>query len=183
MLTEPEFAALKRHCNGFFFSHTGELVNDPWDVRPEHISLHQVARNLGRICRYVGNGDHFYSVAEHCVELSYKVPAEFARDALFHDATEVFLGDLHSLLKRLMHENGDDLYNRLEAHLYATVISPKFGVEPAVPDAVHAADKAFQTQEIESLFKGGPYQLAAWTPEHAAYEFVHRARELGVLEE
>lgn len=176
MLSKEE---LKAKSNGFFFGPRG-LVNSPFEVEPEDVTLAQIARNLSRICRYVGNGDHFYSVAEHSVELSYRVSPQYAKDALFHDATEVFLGDLHSLIKRLMHETGDHLYSQMENHLYKNVIAVKFGLSPTLPDEVHRVDKAFQTKEIESLFKGGPFKLEAWTPEHAEREFLYRAHELGL---
>lgn len=176
MLSIEELTA-KTH--GFFFGIRG-LVNTPFEVTPDDIDLAQVARNLSRICRYVGNGRHFYSVAEHSVLLSHRVAPEYAKDALFHDATEIFLGDLHSLLKKMMVLNGDSFYAELENRLYADVIAPKFGVAPVVPGPVHKEDKAFQTEEVSSLFYDQQYRLAGLTPAQAEALFLSRAHELGV---
>lgn len=175
MLSIEEMTA-KTH--GFFFGARG-LVDSPFDVTPDDITIELVARNLSRICRYVGNGRHFYSVAEHSVVLSHRVPPEYARDALFHDATEIFLGDLHSLLKKMMVQNGDNFYATLESKLYEDVIAPKFGVLPEVPGPVHKEDKAFQAQEVSSLFYDQEYKLQGLDPRSAENMFLYRAFELG----
>lgn len=165
--------------HGFFFGERG-LVDSPYDVTPEDTSLEQIARNLSRICRYVGNGRHFYSVAEHSVLISRLVPEEFAKDGLFHDATEIFTGDLHSLLKKLMFISGDTFYVDLETYLYRNVIAAKFGLNPELPDIVHTVDKQFQGQEVSSLFYGQEYKLCGLSPSRAEDLFLWRAYELGV---
>lgn len=64
-----------------------------------HLDL---ARGLARACRFAGQCDAFYSVAQHCVLASFHVPPEHALHALLHDAAEAYLGDLTGPLKRLL---------------------------------------------------------------------------------
>ncbi|MDT3722969.1 hypothetical protein [Pseudomonas oryzihabitans] len=61
-----------------------------------------LARGLARACRFAGQCDAFYSVAQHCVLASLHVPSEHALHALLHDAAEAYLGDLTGPLKRLL---------------------------------------------------------------------------------
>lgn len=61
-----------------------------------------LARGLARACRFAGQGDAFYSVAQHSVLASFHVPPQDALHALLHDAAEAYLGDLTGPLKRLL---------------------------------------------------------------------------------
>src|SRR5438128_5709421 len=66
----------------------------------EDVDLRDIAHSLAHQCRYAGHVDRFYSVAEHCVLLSRAVPAEYALDALLHDAAEAYVVDVPRPLKR-----------------------------------------------------------------------------------
>ncbi len=61
-----------------------------------------MAKGLARACRFAGQCDAFYSVAQHSVLASYHVPPQDALHALLHDAAEAYLGDLTGPLKRLL---------------------------------------------------------------------------------
>lgn len=76
----------------------------PLDPRPEDFETEDIAHALGMICRYGGHVAEFYSVAEHCIIMSYLVPKEYALTALMHDAAEAYIQDLPRPIKRMLPE-------------------------------------------------------------------------------
>ena len=90
----------------------------------DDICIEDIAHGLSNCCRYAGQCEPFYSVAEHSVRmaehLSYNKPAMLL--ALLHDAAEAYLGDMTTTVKMLL-----PLYKEMEDYLQA-VIFEKFGV-------------------------------------------------------
>ncbi len=75
--------------------------------QPEDFDIKDIAHALSNICRYTGHCRKFYSVAEHSVRVAYYLEArepDFKKRAfkagLLHDATEAYLQDISSPLKR-----------------------------------------------------------------------------------
>ena len=162
--------------SGFLVGVRG-LVKSPWDVTTDDFDLVFIARGLSRIGRYLGSGAHYYSVAEHCVELSHRVPEEYALEALLHDATEAFVGDMHSRIKELLLAENCEAYHYLEMHFWH-LICDKWELDYELPAVVDKADKDIRRLEKESLFCGGPYQLRGFPPQQAERLFMRRAIEL-----
>lgn len=108
----------------------------PLDPLPEEINIRDIARGLAMKCRYGGHVTRFYSVAEHSVYVSENVPSEYARQALLHDATEAYLGDMIRPLKYQ-----DDLagFKRIEDAL-EPVILERFGCARKLYPAVKLVD-------------------------------------------
>lgn len=83
----------------------------------ETVTEEQIGHGLSLLCRYAGQCDAFYSVAEHSALMAHAVfrdtqDERLARCALFHDASEAFLPDIPRPLKVHL----PDYYN-MEAHL------------------------------------------------------------------
>lgn len=108
-----------------------------------------IAEGLGKICRFTGHSRVFYSVAQHSVLCSYNVPKEYALEALLHDATEAYLGDVSSPLKSILPD-----YVRLEEMHYAA-ISKKFGIPEQVSDVVKYVDLVLLKTEKRDLMLRG----------------------------
>jgi hypothetical protein len=89
-----EVTAVESYCGHYL---------DYLDPRPEHIELEDIARGLSQICRFAGQTNRFYSVAEHAVYVrSLVIEAgypELGLAALHHDSHEAYLGDWPSPLK------------------------------------------------------------------------------------
>lgn len=102
--------------------------------KPEQIRIEDIAHGLSHICRWSGHCRHFYSVAEHSVEVARLVSTENVRYALLHDAPEAYLGDLSRPLKQLCPD-----YEALEAKLWR-VIAEKYGLPLEMPAEVKLAD-------------------------------------------
>lgn len=89
----------------------------PWDIKT-------IAHALSRTQRW--NGMHSFenlSVAEHSVRVSYMVPEEFAKAALFHDAAEAFIGDMVTPLKAMFPD-----FLQMENHILME-LAKHFGFE------------------------------------------------------
>lgn len=72
----------------------------PLSPRAEDVDPVDIAHSLAHLCRYNGHVDRFYSVAEHCVLMSLVMPTpELALEALLHDGSEAYVGDMVRPLK------------------------------------------------------------------------------------
>ena len=96
----------------------------PEDPRPEEIHLDDIAHSLARLSRFNGHTLKTYSVAQHSVYVSRVVDQRFALFALFHDASEAYLGDVISPLKRLI----KPIYSSIEERVMEA-IARRFGFE------------------------------------------------------
>lgn len=119
------------------------------DPKPEQINFGDIALGLSRECRFNGQTDFHYSVAQHSVLVSLMVPKEYALAALLHDATEAYMRDICSPLKSLIPE-----YKRIEDALQES-IHERFGL-PRVLDkevqvAIKQADLRIGATEREQL--------------------------------
>ena len=78
------------------------------DPRPADITIGDVAHSLARICRFGGQIEPWWSVADHallCRDLMIDVGfPELALEALHHDSAEAYLGDVITPLKRELGE-------------------------------------------------------------------------------
>lgn len=143
---------------------------------PEDIRLVDFAHSLSHLCRYVGACRRYYSVAEHCVLMAEKVPAEDRLWALLHDAPEGYIGDVTRGLKRKL--GG---YKEIEDGIMRAICE-KFGLSYEMPESVAYADNAISTDEIEQnanmpfldmnrVLPPLGVTLQYWEPERARYEY------------
>lgn len=109
---------------------------DPLNLQPEDIHIVDIAHSLSMQCRFGGHVSEFYSVAQHCVNVSYAVPEEDALWGLLHDASEAYLKDIPSPLKKTAMFEG---YRKLEASVQEK-IAEAFELAPEMPASVHEAD-------------------------------------------
>ena len=154
---------------------SGRDVN-PLDLQPDDIDIHDIAHSLSLTCRFNGHCRVFYSVAEHSVLVSRLCPPEFALEALLHDASEAYLGDVPKPLKRQWPEY-QEAENRAQR-----LITRCFNLPEKQSEAVHKADhEAF---EIELARLMVPIKvndiapLSVLAPEAAKDAFLTRYREL-----
>lgn len=161
----------------------------PLDPRAEDVDPVDIAHALSLLCRYNGHVKKFYSVAEHCIHMSFSVPPEFALWALLHDATEAYLGDMISPLKRFMPD-----YQKAEERVMKA-IAEKFGLSTHImPAEVKEADTRILLTERAALLNPGtvpwgggledlvplPVTILGWSPTEA--EIRYTARLTKVLE-
>lgn len=160
----------------------------PLDPRPDNIDPIDIAHALSMLCRYGGHSHRFFSVAEHCVLMSYAVAPENALWALLHDAAEgLGMVDLPRPVKRAI-----PLYRAVEDRVMEAVCK-RFDLDPVCPAEVKAADTRILSDERAAL-KGPPplpwvslenveplgVSISCWPPESAEWWYRHRLVELGV---
>lgn len=184
------------HLKAPYRTHSGRML-DLANPKPEDICLEDIAHHLARICRFGGSVNTFYSVASHSVYVARgleaaNAPAACVRAGLMHDATEAYLGDMVSGLKRLCPE-----YRVIE-DLWASAVETRFDVRfrrDPYRTIIKDADLRARLSECRDLFDGYPRELLlggegdlqpyaatclALTPDDAEWQFLVEARRLGV---
>lgn len=121
------------------------------DPQPDQFDLDDIANALSHTCRWAGNTNQHYSVAQHSILVSELVAPEYALLGLVHDFTEAFMGDCISPIKQMFPEI-KILENKLEE-----VIFQKFGIEVTeeAHRAVKRADLIARATEHRDLFAKG----------------------------
>lgn len=126
---------------------------------PNSFTIEDIAYALSNTCRFGGHCSPYYSVAAHCVYVSYLVEPQYALEALLHDAAEAFVGDIPSPLKRMLGHHFKDIEHRVE-----DCIMKKFGVKQTAISKIEvkAADLIALRTEREELLPRGTEGDAWW---------------------
>lgn len=127
-------------------TNTGKII-DLLKPDPEQITIEDIANNLANICRFNGQLQQWYSVAEHSIHVAELVPTEYKLHALLHDATEAYICDVPTPLKRLL----GTAYSSIEGRM-AAAIGLRFGIElNHLPEPVLQADRVMVVTERDAL--------------------------------
>lgn len=136
----------------------------------EMICIEDIAHGLSNTCRWGGQCRQFYSVAQHSVLCAATIGKEFKLAMLLHDASEAYLSDIPSPIKKRMPE-----YTRIEDNLM-TLIAKKFGFQYPLQEEVKATDKSALELEWRDLMLDQKddfeFQMTCWSPEEAKDKFM-----------
>lgn len=160
--------------------------------KPDQFDFADIAGGLSKICRFGGQIDRFYSVAEHSYHCAVQamhdgLDRESQRTCLLHDAAEAFLGDIVKPLKIMLPD-----YAELET-LMEDCIAIRFDLDtPSY--VVREIDQAMLIAERRALFTADNVEwigekdvrrlhvsFKCWSHHEAEEMFVARARDLGCL--
>ena len=111
------------------------------------IVIQDIAHSLSMQCRFSGHVKKFYSVAQHCVNVSYICDNADAMWGLLHDASEAYLVDIPSPLKRTGYF---DAYKTLEIQMQQAICE-RFGLPKTEPPSVKKADVILLATEARDL--------------------------------
>lgn len=138
------------------------------EMDPDSICIEDIAHALSNICRFSGHCPRHYSVAQHSMLVASLCPENMRLTALLHDATEAYIGDMVTPLKRIIPEFKD-----YEEALWF-IIALKFKIQIDIPEEVHQADAAALSIEAKYLMGVNP---ELWGLQPAAKTF---SSEFGV---
>lgn len=167
----------------------------PLDPKAEDVSAIDIAHALSLTCRYGGHVSEFYSVAEHCVRISWWLraqgePRDVQLAGLLHDAAEAYIGDMVRPLKHHM-----PAYQEVDRAV-SRVIYGVFGCPPeyadALPARVKEADNRILLDERDALLSTPPgsweqddlvplgISLNCWIPDDAEAMYADLLAELTI---
>jgi hypothetical protein len=156
---------------------TGRLVN-PFDLTPDDIDIIDIAVALSHINRFNGHTLHTLPVDQHCIEVSQIVEqsgSTYAMEGLLHDASEAYLCDIPSPVKRQpgmwAYREAEDKAHRAIAERFVLNYSTGGFYKKGWPSAVHLADAGAYRRDCERRFAPDP------PPRHG--DFLDRYQELG----
>jgi uncharacterized protein len=136
----------------------------PLNPHPDSILIQDIAHSLSMQCRFSGHIKYFYSVAQHSVLVSYLCDSADALWGLLHDATEAYLVDLPSPLKR---SGFFDNFKSAEGILM-NAICKRFNLPLTEPVSVKKADRQMLYTEQRDLL---PVHRSDWKVEMTPLPF------------
>ena len=150
---------------------------DILEPSPAHYKIEMIAASLSKLCRFVGQCKYPYTVAQHCLLvvdiLEHQLRSPYlALEGLLHEGPESVLGDVNTMLKRLLPE-----YKRIE-HRHESVIALTYDLDTS-PDAratVKRADLIALRYERETLLPATSLQWR-YLQNVPAYEGKFRIRQ------
>lgn len=141
-----------------------------WDS----VRLDDIAHALSNMCRFAGHVKRFYSVAEHCVRVSWILeawgePRAVQADGQLHDGHEAYVWDCPRPLKSLLGENFEELAASAD-----TIIATKFrngqSGEIFHRPSIKRADDCALVAEAQELMHHGPEHWDAWGDRYSKVE-------------
>lgn len=125
----------------------------PLEPRIDDVEIEDIAHGLAFQCRFNGQTNAFYSVAQHSLIVASLVPDELRFAALLHDAAEAYLGDMVKPLKVLL-----PAFSEIEDNV-SRIIGERFGVDLDHNPIVKQADLISLATEKRDLM---PYSAEEW---------------------
>lgn len=138
------------------------------------ICIEDIAHSLSQQCRFGGHLPEFYSVAQHSVMCSQKVQAPYKMQALMHDASEAYLLDMPSPIKKGLRD-----YKELENRLM-TIIAGRYEFAWPMQLPVQEVDEWMLHFEWEVLMLRKPLAggFNCWSPKKAKRLFLESFNHL-----
>lgn len=123
------------------------------DVDRSDVRIEDIALALSRKCRFSGHTSEFYSVAQHCVQVSYLVPYGRNLEGLLHDASEAYMQDISTPLKAMLPD-----YRAIEKKVEARIMRA-FDINEDDPAPIKRADLVALATERRDLM---PHDTEPW---------------------
>ncbi len=143
----------------------------PLDPRPEDVDIRDIAHGLSLICRFNGQCQYFFSVAQHslnCAEFirrqgawATKYVERWQLLCLLHDAAEAYISDLPGPLKAYIPK-----YKEIEQGIMQAIYEGLGIKPPSIPDGITIkyVDKMMLATEAAALVPSAGVCWECWPP-------------------
>lgn len=131
-------------------TYSGKEVDPLW-IKPDDITLEDYVRALSMSCRFGGHVTKFYSVLNHCLNMSQwfydQKRYREAKYAAFHEGDEVFFGDIITPIKYL------DVFAPVREIIKDTqrAVYKQFKLYGAEPKSIKKLDDAMKILEAKKV--------------------------------
>lgn len=144
------------------YGKVADIMNPTRDM----IDVRDIARGLANVCRFGGQIPQHYSVAHHSLYVAALAPDDLTMEALIHDASEAYLGDIIKPLKLIIGKVYSDIEEK-----WMRIICECFGVKYERLELVKKYDLLALQYEFDHFFKGaGRHDLKCIMAYTEAYE-------------
>lgn len=129
------------------------------DPKPGQIQIKDIAHALSNNCRFTGQCRKFYSVAEHSWHVARMLegtPLDVQLAGLLHDASEAYLADIATPVKKLLSE-----YQEIENNLMIA-IAKRYNFEWPMHPAVKQCDLMALSIEAHHLLPSRGNDWDTW---------------------
>ena len=123
----------------------GKWVN-VFEPKKDSIVIEDIAHALSNLCRFGGHPPKHYSVGQHSVHCCQMIKREHKFAALLHDASEAYMVDIPSPIKRNLAN-----YKEIEDGLMK-VIAEVFGFQYPFHKDIHTVDNLMLQKSACALF-------------------------------
>ena len=126
---------------------------DLLEPKPEQVNVIVIAHALSRTCRFGGHVRQFYSVAQHSVLVSQRVPEPYRLHALLHDAAEAYIGDVTRPVKQVVNAISRNEFRAFEERIEGAIWK-RFGIQwtEDAERTVAEADERMLATEAQAFF-------------------------------
>lgn len=152
-------------AEGTIRTYSGLEIN-VFNPTPEMICIEDIAHALSNICRFGGHVNEFYSVAQHSIHVFELAEEEDKLLALLHDASEAYLYDMPTPIKKELPE-----YKKAE-HKLMLVIAEKFGFDWPMNERIEIIDNKMLHWEFKQLMLKEPGAIVCLNPIIAKHQFI-----------
>lgn len=155
-------------------TNSGIYVN-VFEPTPDMICIEDIAHSLSHQCRFAGHLQTFYSVAQHSLFCARAVDTNYKLAALLHDASEAYLVDIPTPIKRRLAN-----YKEIEDKLMG-IISEKFGFEYPLHKVVKDVDAYALQTEWDNLMVQNSFSLVPLSSIESKNQFLRFFKTLSIL--
>lgn len=150
---------------------SGQYVN-VFNPDPATLNIEDIAHSLSMQVRFGGHLPKPYTVAQHCYMASIIADRENQLTALMHDASEAYLLDIPSPIKKRLTN-----YKKIENRLMG-VLAAKFGFDYPFCENIHEVDMSMLDAEWNKIMIRDTDFFEIYTQEKAKAMFLNRYNQL-----